>query len=153
MILFPLRDLPRLALLVTFASACAHGGGGRPDRMASDTSRAPGQSVTARDAQRTPTESVEKMLEGRFPGVNVLRTAEGGLRIGIRGSTSFRGDNAPLYIIDGVPVEAGPNGDLTGINPYDIESIKVLKDAASTTMYGVRGANGVIVIKTKRAGS
>jgi TonB-dependent SusC/RagA subfamily outer membrane receptor len=153
MTLFPLRDLPRLALLVTFAGHAIRTRSTSVRACAGDTSRAPGQSVTARDAQRTPTESVEKMLEGRFPGVNVLRTAEGGLRIGIRGSTSFRGDNAPLYIIDGVPVEAGPNGDLTGINPYDIESIKVLKDAASTTMYGVRGANGVIVIKTKRAGS
>lgn len=82
-----------------------------------------------------------------------MRTAEGGLRIGIRGATSLRGDNAPLYVIDGVAVEPGPNGDLTGINPYDIESIKVLKDAASTTMYGVRGGNGVIIIKTKRPGT
>ena len=82
-----------------------------------------------------------------------MRTPEGGLRIGIRGATSLRADNAPLYIIDGVPVEPGPNGDLTGINPNDIESIKVLKNATDTTMYGVRGANGVIVIKTKRAGS
>lgn len=93
------------------------------------------------------------MLEGRFPGVSVMRTPEGGLRIGIRGAASLRGDNAPLYVIDGVPVEPGPNGDLTGINPHDIESIKVLKNATDTTMYGVRGANGVIVIKTKRAGS
>ena len=93
------------------------------------------------------------MLEGRFPGVSVMRTPEGGLRISIRGAASLRGDNAPLYIIDGVPVEPGPNGDLTGINPNDIESIKVLKNATDTTMYGVRGANGVIVIKTKRAGS
>ena len=75
-----------------------------------------------------------------------------GSRSGIRGAASVNGDNAPLYVIDGVPVEPGPNGDLTGLNPYDIESIKVLKDAASTTMYGVRGGNGVIVIKTKRPG-
>ena len=55
-------------------------------------------------------------------------------------------------MIDGSPVEPGPDGDLVGLNPSDIESIKVLKDAASTAMYGVRGGNGVVVIKTKRPG-
>ncbi len=135
--------------VVMVANACAHGGGGSPSPEVSDASKTAG----ARNAQSTPTESAEKLLEGRFPGVSVMRTAEGGLRIGIRGAASLRADNAPLYVIDGVPVEPGPNGDLTGINPYDIESIKVLKNAAETTMYGVRGANGVVVIKTKRAGS
>jgi TonB-dependent SusC/RagA subfamily outer membrane receptor len=149
---FSSRDLLRLALLVAFAGGCAHKSAGSPDASGGQAAKpTPGQSVTSRDAQRSPSESVEKMLEGRFPGVNVLRTPEGGLRIGIRGATSFRGDNAPLYIIDGVPTEPGPNGDLTGINPYDIESIKVHTDPATTTMYGVRGANGVIIIKTKRS--
>ena len=66
----------------------------------------------------------------------------------IRGSQSFYGD--PLYEIDGVTITPGPNGSLSGINPSDIESIKVLKSAAETSMYGSRGANGVIIIKTKR---
>ena len=52
-------------------------------------------------------------------------------------------------MIDGVPIRPGPGGSLHGINPYDIESIEVLTDPASTTMYGVRGANGIIVIKMK----
>jgi TonB-dependent SusC/RagA subfamily outer membrane receptor len=55
-------------------------------------------------------------------------------------------------VIDGQTDEPGPNGSITGLNPYDIESIKVLKDATSTAMYGLRGGNGVIVIKTKRPG-
>ena len=150
---FSSRDLLRLALLVAFAAGCAHKSAASPDASGGQAAAkpTPGQSVTSRDAQRSPSESVEKMLEGRFPGVNVIRTPEGGLRIGIRGATSFRGDNAPLYVIDGVPTEPGANGDLTGINPYDIESIKVHTDAATTTMYGVRGANGVIIIKTKRS--
>ena len=53
-------------------------------------------------------------------------------------------------MVDGIAIEAGPGGALTGINPHDIESIRVLKDAADTAMYGLRGANGVIVIRTKR---
>lgn len=150
---FSSRDIPRLVLLAALATGCASkSGGSSPNAGGGQAAKAaPGQAVTSRDAQRAPSESVEKLLEGRFPGVNVLRTPEGGLRIGIRGATSLRGDNAPLYIIDGVPTEPGPNGDLTGINPYDIESIKVHTDPANTTMYGIRGANGVIIIKTKRS--
>ena len=83
-------------------------------------------------------------------GVVVSRTEDGGIAIRIRGASTFTGSNAPLYVVDGVAIQPGPNGSLTGINPYDIASIKVLKEAAETTMYGSRGANGVIVIKTKR---
>ena len=143
------RDLLRIALLAVVATGCAGGGGSAPNTPSPEA----GKSVTAQDAQRTPTESVEKMLEGRFPGVVVQRSPEGGLMIRMSGASSLYGSNAPLYVIDGVPVEAGPNGDLVGLNPYDIQSIRVLKDPANTAMYGVRGANGVIVIKTKRAGT
>jgi TonB-dependent SusC/RagA subfamily outer membrane receptor len=147
---FSSRRLFCSALLLGFASACSSGGGSPQTAPAPEASKA-GQTVTAKDVSNTPSGSVEKSLEGRFPGVVVLRTASGGLSIRIRGAASInaQGTNAPLYVIDGSPVEAGPNGDLPGLNPYDIESIKVLKDAASTTMYGVRGGNGVIIIKTK----
>ena len=79
------------------------------------------------------------------------RAADGGIAVRIRGVSSFYGNNEPLYVLDGMPIQPGPNGSLTGINPYDIESIKVLKDPADTAIYGIRGANGVIVIKTKTA--
>jgi TonB-dependent SusC/RagA subfamily outer membrane receptor len=148
---FPSRTLLCSTLLVV-AGACSSGSGGtRTNAPAPEASKA-GQSVSARDVRDTPTESVEKTLEGRFPGVTVLRTSSGGLSIRIRGAASFTGPNAPLYVIDGSPVEPGPDGDLIGLNPSDIESIKVLKDAASTAFYGVRGGNGVVVIKTKRPG-
>ena len=88
----------------------------------------------------------------RSPGVVIGRTADGSLTVRIRGgSSSTYGNNAPLYIVDGVPFSPTSEGGLSGINPYDIESIRVLKEAADLTMYGVRGANGVIVIKTKAA--
>jgi len=87
---------------------------------------------------------------GRFPGVDVRRTADGGIAVRIRGATSIRGSNEPLYVVDGIPIQPGPNGSLTGINPHDIATIQVLKDPAETAMYGMRGANGVIVITTKR---
>jgi TonB-dependent SusC/RagA subfamily outer membrane receptor len=144
------RRLFSSALLLGFISACSSGGGGKTPQTtpAPETGKA-GQEVTAKDISNTPTGSVEKTLEGRFPGVALFKTPSGGIAIRIRGATSGQPLASPLYIIDGTPVDPGPDGDLPGLNPYDIESIKVLKDAASTTMYGVRGSNGVIIIKTK----
>jgi len=105
--------------------------------------------VTGEDIDRTPSVPVEELMKTKFPGVWISRTADGGISVRIRGATSLQGSSEPLYIIDGVPIQTGPNGSLTGIAPNDIASIQVLKDAAATTMYGVRGANGVIIIKTK----
>jgi TonB-dependent SusC/RagA subfamily outer membrane receptor len=105
--------------------------------------------VTAADIQQTGGDPIEKLLMNRSPGVWVGRSADGGIAVRIRGGTSLMGNNEPLYIVDGSPFLPGPNGSLTGINPYDIESIKVLKDPADLSMYGVRGANGVIIVKTK----
>lgn len=107
--------------------------------------------MTADDIQRNPSVPIEELLASRFPGVWITRTADGSIAVRIRGATSVRGNNEPLYVLDGIPIQAGANGALTGIAPNDIASIEVLKDAAATTIYGVRGANGVIVIKTKRS--
>jgi TonB-dependent starch-binding outer membrane protein SusC len=88
----------------------------------------------------------------RFPGVVIGRTSGGELTMRIRGgSPTLQGNTAPLYIVDGVPFSPSMDGGLSGINPTDVASIRVLKDASDLTMYGSRGANGVIVIKTKRA--
>ncbi len=137
------------ALLLGFASACSSGGGSTPQTTPAPVAGKTGQEVTSKDISNTPSGSVEKTLEGRFPGVMLVKTPSGGIAIRIRGATSGQPMASPLYIIDGTPVEPGPDGDLPGLNPYDIESIKVLKDAASTSMYGIRGANGVVIIKTK----
>jgi TonB-dependent SusC/RagA subfamily outer membrane receptor len=93
--------------------------------------------------------STEELLAGRFPGVQVYRVP-GGIAVRIRGGTSLHGNDQPLYVVDGMTIEPGPGGALTGLNPADIEKIEVLKDIGSTSMYGGRGANGVIVIKTRR---
>jgi TonB-dependent SusC/RagA subfamily outer membrane receptor len=138
----------RAVLLVGLLVACARAGETRRDAPEPDSSGR--RTVTAEDIERNPGRPIEEVLASRFPGVSVVRSPDGGLSIRIRGATSITGSNEPLYVIDGVPIEPGPGGALFGINPHDIESIEVLKDAASTTMYGVRGANGVIVIKTKQ---
>ena len=145
--MFSSRALLPVVLLVGFLFGCAHAGStGQGDAEdAPEQSPPRGSIVTAKDIQRTPGKPIEQLLMSRFAGVLVTRTPDGRLTVRIRGTSS-----EPLYVIDGVSIWPGPGGSLAGINPYDIESIEVLKDAASTTMYGVRGANGVIVIKTKR---
>ena len=107
-------------------------------------------SVSAYEIEDRPVQQTEEMLQGRFPGVNIIRTSSGGYAIRIRGAVSFTGSTAPLYVVDGMPVEPAPDGSLSFLNPSDIEKIDVLKDAASTAIYGSRGANGVVLITTKR---
>ena len=93
--------------------------------------------------------TVSDMLVGRFAGVEVTKLANGGTSIRIRGSRSFKGNQEPLVILDGMPQR---NGSLTlsDLDPHDIRSIDVLKDASATSAYGSRGSNGVILISTRR---
>ena len=111
---------------------------------------------------------VDELLQGRISGVNVSSNAgspNGAISVRIRGINSLRGNNEPLYVIDGViistagedvldatpdanEIQTAQNG-LTGLNPRDIKSIEILKDASATAIYGSRGANGVVLITTK----
>jgi TonB-linked SusC/RagA family outer membrane protein len=106
--------------------------------------------VSMEDMSKAPVRSFEEALAGRMPGVQVAST-EGqpgaATTIIIRGNNSITQDNSPLYVIDGFPIE---NPDNNILNPNDIESIDVLKDASATAIYGARGANGVIIITTKK---
>lgn len=108
-----------------------------------------GTTVTAEDLDRSPVQPVERTLQAQVPGVMITQTPDGWLSVRIRGATTINGSTEPLYVIDGLPIQPGPGGSLVGINPHDIASIEVLKDAASLAFYGLRGANGVILIKTK----
>lgn len=144
------RTLLSFALLVTLTSACGGGRAARTDEPKPTPTSAGSGSVNAKEIQDQPGKPIEEILASRVSGVRVTRTPDGGIAVQIRGTSTIMGDNAPLYVVDGVPITPGPGGSLTGINPYDIASIEVLKDAASITMYGSRGANGVIVIKTKK---
>ena len=134
-------------LLIILAAGCSHG-----KKPETPVPQAPSDNatVTSEDIDRQPGEPIEKVLAGKVAGVHVARAPDGGLLLRIRGGTSIYGNNDPLYVVDGIVVAPGPMGGLQGVDPYDIESITVLKDAASTSMYGSRGANGVIVIRTKK---
>jgi TonB-linked SusC/RagA family outer membrane protein len=123
--------------------------------------------VTAKDIENHPVTNVLSAVQGRMAGVSIVQNsglAGGGYDIQIRGKNSLRGaGNSPLYVIDGVPVggemtsmysgailPANSINPLNSINPNDIESMEVLKDADATAIYGSRGANGVVLITTKK---
>lgn len=123
--------------------------------------------ITSKDIENQPVSNVLAAMQGRMAGVDIIQdggTAGGGFQIKIRGLNSLRADgNAPLYIIDGVPYSsetigyaqtttgmATPTSPLNSINPADVESIEILKDADATAIYGSRGANGVVLITTKK---
>jgi TonB-dependent SusC/RagA subfamily outer membrane receptor len=138
--------IPRtgIIVLVSAVAACS-------SKPATGPEQTPTRTSVATDTQwagQKPAQA-EELLAGRFPGVEVSR-GPSGLVIRIRGASGLGGD--PLFVVDGMPIDAGPGGALSGINPADIEKIEVLKDVGSTAQYGSRGANGVILIKTKRAG-
>ena len=106
--------------------------------------------VKSDDIAKVQASDATRALEGVVAGVQ-MTTASGSLgsspSIMIRGASSINAGTAPLYVVDGIPFE----GDMNNINPSDIESMTVLKDAASNALYGARGANGVIMITTKKA--
>lgn len=109
-------------------------------------------SIGKSDIERRPVSNVTSVLEGNAVGVQVNNTmGQPGEepKILIRGVGTVNGSTSPLYIIDGVPFE----GSISDLNPADIESLSVLKDAASCALYGNRGANGIILITTKRGSS
>lgn len=106
--------------------------------------------VGAADIEDRPVTSVTTALEGNAPGVQVNNSVSypgASPEIRIRGFNSVNGSNAPLYVVDGAVYD----GSISDINPNDVESMSILKDAASCALYGNRGANGVILITTKRA--
>jgi TonB-linked SusC/RagA family outer membrane protein len=105
--------------------------------------------LTAKDITKMPVANLDQALQGNVPGLwtnQSDRSPGAGVNLALRGNNSFSG-NAPLFIVDGFPIASG--GGVNAINPNDIESISVLKDASSIAIYGARAANGVILITTK----
>ena len=117
--------------------------------------------LSARDVENQPVTSFEQAIQGRTPGV-VINQGSGklgqGINIQVRGTSSVTASNRPLYVIDGVPItfqdqsQAGaePLNPLADLNPNDIESISILKDASASAIYGSRASNGVVLITTKK---
>jgi TonB-dependent starch-binding outer membrane protein SusC len=106
--------------------------------------------VDGDDLKGIPEAQLESLLVGRVAGVQVIRLAGGGISVRIRGQGSITGDNEPLYVVDGMLVQATADRGLYWLNPADIRRIEILKDPSTTSMYGMRGANGVVLITTRR---
>lgn len=107
----------------------------------------PPASMRTTETARTNATSLAQLLQGRLSGVTVSPAPDGGIIVRMGGPTSFVAGQSPLFVVDGVPVET--NGTLSWLSPGDVESIQALKDPSQTAIYGVRGANGVILIRTK----
>jgi TonB-dependent SusC/RagA subfamily outer membrane receptor len=152
-----------LAVAALLLTACgSRGSGARPDETPAP-SRSEGRSTDQQtsgvttlngdDMKQVGAQRIEEYLNGRVPGLQVLRNESGQYSIRIRGAASLgQSDEEPLVVIDGMPVPQGGNSEaLRGIDPREVARVQVLKDASQTAMYGSRGANGVLLIRTRSA--
>ncbi len=132
------------AAALLLLAACSH----RTAAPPLTDSRPPGTVLTAEDIRRSPGQSLEQLLLARVPGLTTERAADGHTVLRLRGTNSLIADAEPLFVVNGIAL-APVSGNLTAIDVHDIETVQVLRDAAATAAYGMRGANGVIIIRTK----
>lgn len=143
-----MRTFPRLAAISICALGAVYAVGCAPAQTQVETTD---RSTVTSDDLRNEGGPIELVIQKKVPGLQVTRTGDGGIALRVRSNANFGDrDRPPLFVLNGMPYNPGPDGALTGIDPYDIESIKVLK-GAEASLYGIDGANGVIVITTKSA--
>lgn len=124
-------------------------------------------SIKSEDFNKGVVDSPQNLIAGKIPGVQIIQNSSepgGGFSVSVRGVSSINAGTEPLYVIDGLPLDNSPvvgggasgkgsRNPLSSINPNDIESIEVLKDASASAIYGARGSNGVVLIATKKGKS
>jgi len=138
----------RAALSVTLLlAACSRSSGTRSARPSPSSDVV----LTAEDIRRSPGQTLEQLLLAHVPGLTLTRARDGRTILQLRGATTLMGEQEPLFIVNGIPLGPNPSGNLSAINPHDIDTVELLRDAAATAAYGSRGANGVIVIRTKQS--
>ena len=128
--------------LIASAAAATVAACGHPRNAPIEPAPSRSSAVTAADIQRMPNASLAQLLMARVPGLIAEQGPDGQLAIRMQGNRE-----EPLFVVNGVPLGSASN--VAAINRFDIASIDVLRDPASTSMYGIRGANGVVVIRTK----
>lgn len=144
-----------LALLVAGCASSSPAASGADERARAPRGIVPGTAMndeanTVRpEVDLPPVRYVEELLVGRVAGVQVQYTPTGGIRVLIRGQTHLSGSNEPIYVVDGMIVISTPGAGLTGLSPYDIAKIEVLKSGAATSIYGMQGSNGAVLVTTK----
>ena len=133
--------------VVIVLTACGRGRAASPQP---ESSTPPGTVLTADDIRRSPGQSLEQLLLARVPGLTIQRAADGHSKLVLRGKNTILGDDEALFVVNGIPLGPAVTGNLAAVDVHDIETVQVLRDAAATAAYGIRGANGVIVIRTKQ---
>ena len=133
-------------------AGCSHRHAGSQTTETSETPRPRngGILITADDIQRSPGMSVEQLVITHVPGATLTRARDGHPVIRLRAENTILGDPEPLIVVNDVPLDPNVSGNLSAIDTHDIATIEVLRDAAATSLYGLRGANGVILIRTKQ---
>jgi TonB-dependent SusC/RagA subfamily outer membrane receptor len=140
---FIFSSLLPTALAFGLSVGCAHG----RNAMVQGSPQRRSAALTAEDIERSPGVPLEQLIVARVPGLVLAQGRDGHTVIQIRGLTSLSDDGQPLVVVNGIPL--GDAANLAAINRYDIASVEVLKDPSFTSAWGIRGSNGVIVIKTK----
>lgn len=141
-----MKNAPRALLpIVILLAACSH----RNHSQLANPSTPPGTVLTAEDIRRSPGQSLEQLLLARVPGLSLTRGADGRTVLRLRGANTFMGQEEPLIVVNDIELGPSVTSNLAAIDVHDIETVQVLRDAAATAAYGVRGANGVIIIRTK----
>jgi len=142
-----MSKLTRLSLPVLLVfTACSHR---TAVERSSPDPRPPGTVLTADDIRQSPGQSLEQLLLTRVPGLALERAADGHTKLVLRGKTTILGDDEMLFVVNDIPLGPAVSGNLAAVDIHDIETVQVLREAVATAAYGVRGANGVIVIRTK----
>jgi TonB-dependent SusC/RagA subfamily outer membrane receptor len=146
--------------LLVVAGACAKHASSQPGPSGADSveigfgaqpkDKVLGAATTLPSSVSSRSLRIEEMLRGKVPGLVISGTGNS-LTMHLRGTNSINGEQEPLVIVDDVMIQTGNIGNaLAGLSPDDIKSVTVLKDVASTSIYGIRGGGGVILIKTKK---
>ena len=144
---YPTRTLPSLAIVAGLALGCAHKVKPEASQVIPTRPPPPPASMRADESARERSTTLVQLLQGRLSGVTVTPAPDGGIIVRMGGPTSFYSGQNPLFVVDGVPLESGTT--LSWLDPHDVEAVQALKDPSQTAIYGVRGANGVILIRTK----
>jgi TonB-dependent SusC/RagA subfamily outer membrane receptor len=144
-----MKTITRAAWVTCFLLvSCSHR---QAESAAQPENRPPGTVLTAEDIRRSPGQSLEQLLLARVPGLTIERHADGSPKLILRGKNTLIGNDEPLVVVNGIPLNTEVSGNLSAINIHDIETVQVLRDATATAAFGVRGSNGVIVIRTKQS--
>ncbi|HYX82956.1 MAG TPA: TonB-dependent receptor plug domain-containing protein [Gemmatimonadales bacterium] len=135
----------RIFVLLLLAG-CSH----RVATSAPTGPRPPYTVLTAEDIRRSPGQSLEQLLLAHVPGLSLERAADGRPVLHLRGPNSLMSEDEPLFVLNGVALGPAVTSNLTVVDIHEIETVQVLREAVATAAYGVRGASGVIIIRTKQ---